>query len=176
MDLSRLIPNSHEEWQVRSNFVMFRKLEWIPVCYVESGIVYVFLDARIVKPVVKLIQHLITENYKFFLTTPELSNPRGIEDAENKIIYHYLFSYANKDFLRAFKKIDFDLIENMVKWAKMTETFHLIKPNLDEIEARVQKTWYDYYSGKDVYNFPEEVRQAFNGLWRHIQVSQILEN
>lgn len=174
MDLNNLIPNSAEEWQIRSNFLMYKKLEWIPVCYTEAGAVYVFLDARIIKPVIKLVQHLVKNDYKFFFTTPELTNPKGIQDGENKIIYHYLLSYSNKDFFKAFRKIDFDLIENMVEWSKMSHTFHLIKPNLEEINKRVEKTWYDYYSGKDVYNYPEEIREAFNGLWRDIQISQIL--
>ena len=174
MDLNKLIPNGAEEWQVRSNFVMWKKLEWIPVCYSEEGVVYVFLDARIVKPVTKVIEHLIKNNYKFFLTTPELSNPKGIQDAENKIIYHYLISYANKDFNKAFRKMNFDLVGNMVEWTKITGNFHLVKPVLEEVTKRVNKSWYDYYSRNYVYNYSEEVREAFNGLWRDIQIAQIL--
>lgn len=174
MDLNRLIPNKSEDWQVRSNFLMIRKLDWIPICYIDGGVVYVFLDARVHKAVIKLTKHLISQNFKFYFTTPELSNPKGIQDAENKIIYHYLNSYTNKDFYRLFKKLDFDLIKNMVDWAKMTGSFHLIKLNYETLNKMVQRKYHDYYSGKDIYNYNEEIREEFNSLWRDIQISQIL--
>ena len=49
MDLNNLIPDNRANWVVRGKFLMFKKLEHIPVAYIEEGVVYILLDARLIK-------------------------------------------------------------------------------------------------------------------------------
>ena len=47
MDLNSLIPDNSDKWSVK-RFLMFKKYENIPVCFIEDDIVYVFLDNKII--------------------------------------------------------------------------------------------------------------------------------
>ena len=181
MDLNNLIPDKfrplhNPPWIVKGQFVMFKKYEHIPTCFVENDIVYVFLDNRITKAIIKLVKHLMTLNIEFYFTTPELSNPRGIveEDYNDRVINHYLYSFAQIDFFNGFREIDFDLIDNMVKWTEKENCFDKVKANYELIHKKVQRKDYDYYSNKHTYEYVDEIREEFQSLYRHIQISKII--
>lgn len=174
MDLSNLIPDKSQEWIIKSNFVQFKKLVNIPCCYIQSGVVYVFLDARITKQILKLTNHLIKSGYKFYFTTPLATNPAGVQDLESEVIRNYLLSYANPHFHKGFKKMDFDLIKNMVDWCEETNNFHLVKEIYNSVNKEIQRYWFDYYSNQELWNYTQEIRDIFNSLWRDIQISKIL--
>ena len=181
MDLNNLIPDKfrplhNPTWVVKGQFVMFKKYEYIPVCFVKDEVVYVFLDGRIVKPIINLIKNLINLGIEFYLTTPEMSNPKGIveEDYYDKVIKHYLYSYAQVEFFDGFRKIDFDLIDNMVKWTEKENCFDKVKANYELIHKKVQRKEYDYYSNNYSYEYKDEIREEFQSLYRHIQISKII--
>ena len=163
-------------WVVKGKFLMFKKYEHIPVCYIEDDIVYVFLDAKITKHIIKLTNHLVKNKIEFYFTSPEMSNPKGINklDYHDEIIKHYLTLYSNKDFYYGFKKIEFDLIDNMVKWTMKENCFNSIKDNLEIIKKRILKKEYDYYTNKLYYNYDEMIREDFNSLYRHIVLSRFV--
>jgi hypothetical protein len=181
MDLNNLIPDKfrplhNPTWVVKGQFVMFKKYEHFPVCFVEDEIVYVFLDKRIVKPVLNLVKHLTNLGVEFYFTTPEFSNPSGIKEEEynDKVIKHYLYSFAQIEFFNGFRNIDFDLIDNMVKWTEKENCFDKVKANYELIHKKVQRKDYDYYSNKYSYEYVDEIREEFQSLYRHIQISKII--
>ena len=58
MDLNNLIPDKFRSltsptWIVKGQFVMFKKYEHIPVCFVEDDIVYIFLENRVPNAIIK---------------------------------------------------------------------------------------------------------------------------
>jgi hypothetical protein len=181
MDLNNLIPDKfrplhNPTWVVKGQFVMFKKYEYIPVCFVKDEVVYVFLDGRIVKAVINLVKHLISLGVEFYFTTPEISNPKGIfeEDYNDKVIKHYLYSHAQVEFFDGFRKIDFDLIDNMVKWTEKENCFDKVKANYESISKKVERKEYDYFSNSYSYEYKDEIREEFQSLYRHIQISKII--
>jgi len=181
MDLNRLIPDKfrplhNPTWVVKGKFLMFKKYEHIPMCFVENDVIYVFLDNKVPNAIIKLVKHLIEIDVEFYFTTPELSNPKGVNEDEyhDKVIKHYLFSYAQSFFFNGFRKIDFDLIDNMVKWTTKEDCFDKVKSNYEEVHKMVQRTQFDFYANKYSYEYSEEVREDFQRLYRHIQISKIL--
>jgi len=181
MDLNNLIPDRfrplhNPTWVVKGQFVMFKKYEYIPVCFVKDEVVYVFLDGRIVKAVINLVKHLISLGVEFYFTTPEISNPKGIfeEDYNDKVIKHYLYSHAQVEFFDGFRKIDFDLIDNMVKWTEKENCFDKVKANYESISKKVERKEYDYFSNNYSYEYKDEIREEFQSLYRHIQISKII--
>jgi hypothetical protein len=181
MDLNNLIPDKfrplvNPTWVVKGKFVMFKKYEHIPVCFVEDDIVYVFLDNRVTNAIIKLVKHLISSGVEFYFTTPELSNPKGFleEDYHDKVIRHYLYSHAQVEFFDGFKKIDFDLIDNMVKWTDKENCFDKVKANYESISKKVERKEYDHFSNNYSYEYKDEIREEFQSLYRHIQISKII--
>lgn len=171
-DINKLIAG----FVIKGKFLMFKKYEHIPVCYIEDDIVYVFLDAKISKHIIKLTDQLVKKKIEFYFTSPDMSNPKGIDlvDYHDDVIRHYLTSYSNKDFYYGFKKIGFDLIDNMVKWSEKENCFDSIKSNLDVVKEIVTKREYNYYSNKSYYDYDEIIREDFSSLYRHIVLSKFV--
>lgn len=174
MELSDFIPDGSDAWKVGKKQLTYKKYTNIPVCYIEDGVVYIFLDKRIFKQVLKITKRLMLLNVEFYFTTPEFSNPKGVEDYKNTVIYHYFRSYIQKEFFEGFEKINFDFIQNMTTWSCKEDCFHLIKENYEKVKRVVNKQYYDYYSNVQKYDYPQYIRDDFERLYREIQINRIL--
>ena len=175
MDLNDLIPDKlRPNWIIKGKFLMFKKYENIPICFIEVDIVYIFLDVRIPKQVILITKHIVNQNIEFYFTSPSLSNPRGVYNYKNLIIRHYLLSFVNKSFYNEFKNINFDLIRNMVLWCEKEDCYELIKDNYDDILKEVSRKNYDYYVNKEFYSYEIGIRDEFKTLYRDIQINKIL--
>jgi hypothetical protein len=95
-------------------------------------------------------------------------------DYNDKVIKHYLYSHAQVDFFDGFKNIDFDLIDNMVKWTDKENCFDKVKANYETISKKVERKEYDYFSNNYSYEYKDEIREEFQSLYRHIQISKII--
>lgn len=176
MNLSELIPNNSPNWSFDNKFIYWKKYQKIPLCFIEDSGVVLFLDNRLPKPVLKLVEFLVEKNIKFYFLPPQMSNPSGIfeDEFEELVIRHYLKSYATKEFFFGFQKIDFDLIKNMTDWITKMGCFDKLKPIFDEVQKEVLRKHFDWYSKKDYYDFNSLIREEFQSLYRQIQISQII--
>lgn len=171
--ITDLIPDNSKNWIIKNNVLMYHKYANIPVCFIQDDIVYIYLDHKLHNQIIKLTKYLVLKEITFFFTTPEYSIPNTIVD-NNKVINHYLYSYINKYFFNGFKKIEFDLIENLCEWTKKENCYNLIKENYDLIVKEVNETDYDFYSNTHRYNYDIVIREDFATLYREIQINQIL--
>lgn len=170
----KFIPNIGSEWIVKSGYLMFKKYELIPIAFINDDIVYVILENKIRNQVIKLVKHLVKINVEFYFTIPEVTDPAGVENLPNKVIKHYLYSYAQREFYDAFNKIEFDIIKNLVDWTSKFGHSDLIKNNYDEILKKINYKSHNWWTNKDVYDYDEIIRQRFNGIYREIQINQLL--
>jgi len=176
MELYKLIPKKQRhssDWSVIKSYVMFKKLHNIPICYIENDIVWIFLDLRIQKQVIDIISHLNDLDVKFYFTHPEFSNPGQEFDVE-KILLQYFRSYADRKFNKNLNKINFDIIKNLVEFTNEFSDFNSLKKCFQVVKKEVNLKWTDWYSRKDIYDYPEEIRQEFDILWREIQINNLL--
>ncbi len=176
MDLNKFIPKKFRHlsnWSVYKDFLLFKKIQNIPVLYVDEDIVYVFLDLRIKKEMIALINHLDDIGVEFYFTHPDFSNP-GEEWNEKKIILQYFRCYSDLKFHKELKKIEFDFIQNLTFWTKKFSSFELLKSTYDEYLKVVNKKSFDFYTQKEMCDFPEQIREEFRTLWREIQINNIL--
>ena len=174
MDLNNIIPDNSSNWIVRGEFLFYKKLSLIPVCTIIDDIYYVMLDGKCHKAILKLTKKIMKMDVEFYFTTPLLASPKSIENFNQKVLENYIHNYTNKHFFHGFKNIDFDLIHNMVKWTEKQNCFDLVKEIYDKYQKLVNQEYYDYYSNRSFYPYDEEIRQAFVGLYRDIQLSKIL--
>ncbi len=176
MDLSTLIPNSSDiNWIVKGDFLLYKKYSNIPVAYIEDNVVFIFLDLKIVKSISKLIRHLIKNKIEFYFDSPEFSNPSSDASEYNtKVLTHYLYSYSDKNVFKEFKRINFDLIKNMVEFCDRNDCHDSLKPCYEKIKKIVLGTSVDWMSNKTVNDYPDEIRHEFENLYRDIQISRII--
>lgn len=175
MELYELIPDKSDKWCVKKNQLLFNKLNNdLPLCFIDKNkIIYVYLENRLHKQVLKLTQHLVSLNVEFYFLPPIYSHPATIQSNEITID-HYLFSYSNKFFHKGFREINFDLIRNLVKFCDKENCYNLIKTSWDKFNEIIHKKYFDYYSNEYIYEYDEYIRDDFNSLYRHIQINKIL--
>ena len=176
MELSTFIPNKNDSnWIVKGDFLMYFKYNNIPVAYIDGNIVYVFLDFKIVKQVSRLIKSLVDKNVEFYFESPEFSNPSAdASEYYKKVVTHYLFSYADKNVFKELNHINFDLINNMVRFCDKNNCYDMIKPCYEKVKKSVLNSTMDYYSNKLEYDYPKEIREEFENLYRDIQINKII--
>jgi hypothetical protein len=175
MDLNTIIPNNDQNWIVKGDYLLYKKYSNIPIAYIDENIVYIFLDLKIIKALSKLIKHLVKNNIEFYFESPEFSNPSmDMIEYNDKILTHYLFAFANKNTYKEFAQIKFDLIKNMVNFCDKNKCHDLLKPCYDKVKKIVLSKTLDYYSGKDINNFSDEIREEFENLYRDIQINRII--
>ena len=174
MELNDIVPDRSDAWKVSKGRLLYKKYVWLPVCAEEDGHIVLFLDRRIHKGVIKVVARLMSLGAEFYCVIPDYANPKGLVDFHEKNIEHCLMSYASKEFFYGFEKIGFDLIKNMTDWAEKEGCFDLIKECYAYAKKEVCRHYYDYYSKKEIYEYPPEIRDSFERIYRDIQINRIL--
>lgn len=173
--LEDLIPTRDSNWQIKGEYLLYKKYANIPVAYIEDSVVYIFLDLKIVNQISKLIRHLSSKRIEFYFDSPEFSNPStDLKDHDRKVILHYLFSYAHQSIFIEFRKIQFDLIKNMVQYCDKNNCVDLLKDAFESTKLIVQRGYHDFYTNKMKYDYSKEIREEFENLYRDIQISRII--
>ena len=177
MDLNTLIPNIKDErWNVKGKYLRYKKYTNIPVAHISpDGVIFIFLDLRIVRAIGILIAHLVNIGVEFYFEPPDMSNPSDDrKDYHKRVIKHYLYSYADKFMYRNLKKINYDLIKNMVRFCDEYDCHDHLKESFEEIKRIVMRTDIDWYTNQKVFDYPEEIRTDFENLYRDIQINKII--
>lgn len=173
MDLDSIIPVD-ERWSLSRGIVYFKKLQKVPILILIEDVPHILLENKIPKQVIELTSALLDSKLEFYFTTPLASNPAGVRDYKKEVISSYFNSYINSKFFRGFKKIEFDLIKNLIDWVDKNDASELLKPIYEKVNTSIQIGYYDYYQRKDIYEHEIDIRTDFNTLWRDIQISRIL--
>lgn len=173
MELNTIIPNSDARWNIKNDRLMYNKYSNVPVCYISGNIVYVYIDNRIHNIVMKLTKHLVELGVEFYFDSPSHSDPKITKKNEN-VIMSYFVAYSNVHFNKGFKNMEFDLLNNMVKWCSRESCDDLIKPCYEDVRDKISKGWFDHYQNKQIYDYSEDIREEFESLYREIQINKIL--
>lgn len=171
MNLDNIIPY-RDNWKIINGIVFKKKLIWMPIMNLRRRYIEIYFDNRLHKDVLYLISKM--GDNEFYLISPLFSNPKFSSLDNHKInIENYLSNYAKSSFFYGFKKINFNIVENLVKYCKKFDCMTLIKESFDYVNNEVQYEDYDWHSNKKFYPFDEEVRTEFNSLYRQIKVQSI---
>lgn len=187
MDLNRIIPNNGE-WKVSKNRVFKKNIAWIPVFeIVDNNLIHIFLDLRIYKDVLKVVKNLQKTDIEFYFISPLFADPgfQGIVSTSrreftildfNEVnINNYLRCYSKPQFYDGFRKIEFDIIGNLIEYCKKEKCTELVKDIYLKVNKEVQKKVWDYYTNKQYFeNKRTDIREDFNSLYIEIQLQQIL--
>lgn len=171
----------------RKNRVYAHNMAWIPIFEVEDGQIWVYLDYRVSKYILKVVKKFTEYGVDFLFISPQFSNPkkRRIMDFHQQNLHEYLGNFKIEAFYYGFKKIDFDLVGNLVKYINKFDIFsyeldgetgYLIKEILDEINSEVQQKWVMSGSKFVEWSVPDpEIRERYQNLWREIKLSYLNE-
>jgi hypothetical protein len=171
--MNSFIPDNDSNWVIRNNRIYYKKNDHELVLEYIDNIVYLYFNIKIVKKTTKIIKHLLENNIKFYFR-PIQNSLDILSDYNTCTIKSYLYCYVEKDYYYQFKKINFNISDNLVEWALENDCFEKIKQVYDTILKVITKGYYDYYSKKYIYDYDEEIRIDFSNLFRTIQIKLLL--
>ena len=182
MNINTIIPNT-SNWKVKpvkgygglkAQRVFKHSLAWFPIMDVYDDYTLIFLDIRWSKDIIDIVSKIETD---FYFISPLYSDPGHYKEEDD--LYHqnniknYLVNYSKSKFFHGFQKVEFDLINNLVKYCKKWDCLLLLKDIYDEVNRMVQLSSYDYYQNKNFYEHPTEIREEFGGLYRQIKLAEL---
>ena len=113
MDLDSIIPNN-SDWKVSKNRVFKKNIAWIPIFdIVDDNLIYIFLDIRMSKDILKVVKNLQKKDIEFYFISPLFADPGFNGDFNEVNIKNYLKDYSKSQFYDGFEKIEFDFIGNV---------------------------------------------------------------
>jgi hypothetical protein len=176
MDLDSIIPNN-SDWKVSKNRVFKKNIAWIPVFdIIEDNLIYIFLDIRMSKEILKVVKNLQKTDIEFYFISPLFADPGFKGDFNLVNIKNYLKDYSKSQFYDGFDKIEFDFIGNLIEYCKKENCIELVKDIYLEVNKEVQNKFWDHYANKQYFKTKrEDIRETFNQLYRDIQLQQILK-
>jgi hypothetical protein len=176
MDLDSIIPNN-SDWKVSKNRVFKKNIAWIPVFdIIEDNLIYIFLDIRMSKEILKVVKNLQKKDIEFYFISPLFADPGFNGDFNVVNIKNYLKDYSKSQFYDGFDKIEFDFIGNLIEYCKKENCIELVKDIYLEVNKEVQNKFWDHYANKQYFKTKrEDIRETFNQLYRDIQLQQILK-
>lgn len=164
-------------WKYSNSILYVRKLAWIPMVKFKNDHLNIFVSKRFIRETIKLIK--LFRGERFYLVSTLISDPKTKkifkEDIDSINIDTYLNNYLT--YYYPFKKINFDIISNMISYCKKEDCFDLVKPIYDNLNDYVQKLHYDWNTySYSVYKYDESIRGDFSSLYRRIVLKNILDN
>jgi hypothetical protein len=176
MDLDSIIPNN-SDWKISKNRVFKKNIAWIPLLdIIEDNLIYIFLDIRMSKEILKVVKNLQKTDIEFYFISPLFADPGFNGDFNEVNIKNYLKDYSKSQFYDGFDKIEFDFIGNLIEYCKKENCIELVKDIYLEVNKEVQNKFWDHYANKQYFKTKrEDIRETFNQLYRDIQLQQILK-
>jgi hypothetical protein len=172
--IDRILPNNGK-WKIENEIVYVRYMAWIPIINMKGDYLEVYFDTKLHRYLLQILPKLEDE---FYLVSPILTDPKNkhlLQEERHKAnILNMISNYSNPIFFNGFKKIDFDLITHLVLYCKKFDSTLLIKEAYDCVNKDIQRKDWDYYANKQVFNYTEEIREEFNGLYRQIKLAELL--
>lgn len=178
MELSNLIPTKYKKdhrWVVGDKYLMFKKFENIPLISIRESDekVMLYLDHRLRKECVRIIEHLMVNNIDFVIIPPYFTNPK-IEQKYSDVIEHYLYTHSEEYFFYKFREIGYDLVDDLVKFCQETDTMNELKEMCENFKTKVNSEDWSWYSNQSSFIYKEDIRNEFNSLYRTIRIKTIL--
>lgn len=175
MLLVDIIPHKlrNKNWGSNSKYLLIYKYVNIPVAFIKDDIVFIYFDVKIKKEVIEIIKHLVKNDIKFFLTNTD-DTFISKDDLDDKIIFNYLHKYSNEYFYDSINEIGFDVIKNMIEYARYKNCEHLIENEVD--------IFIKYLNRRKVYNFDgsstsiirKDILNYFTNIHRSIKITQLI--
>jgi hypothetical protein len=176
MNLDFYLPNNSEDWIIKNNTIYYHRLVDIPILKERKGIVWVALDRRVRKQVLRLINHLVSNNVKFYLTTRfNISQKDIFKEDLVTIIENYILALTDEFFFDAVFDSKFDYVKNLTDFMTDYDCHKLFKSPYEKIKKAYLSEKTDWYTMRKYYLIKKEyIRDSIRTLEREIKISLFL--
>lgn len=177
MNLESLIPNNDRSWVIKNNMIYYHHYCYIALLQKRNNFIWVILDKRCPRQVLKIVSHLIKSGIKFYFNSKALSNKKNIDDdySKSEIIYAYLYALESSTIFDGFDSIGFDYVENLKDYIVEYECMSIFNDVYLYYKDRFMKKEIDWYSNTDRYIVErDDIREFLCSVDRQIKLSMFL--
>jgi len=169
MDL--LIPKTNDDWVVSKNTIYIRYVAKIPVLTKRGDDIWVFLDAKVIKYVIKIVSHLESMNIKFLFRSSQMWFDKEEDEMHRLNIDIYLRSITNPRFFDGFIKTGFDFSDNLSDYLVKYNCFDIFSEVYKKANDKAMKKYHDYWTNSHIYYVErEDIRNYISSLERDIKI------
>lgn len=171
--IDNLVQKNSDKYKYKNSILYVKKLAWIPLLKNNNEYIEIYFDVRLYKEILKIIPKITSE---FYLISPILSTNSKIDDiTKHKVnINNYLSNYAFHQFYYGFKKIEFDILSNLISYCRKFNSVHLIKDIYNDIIKEMDRKLYDYHRNTHYSLHDENIILDFKKIYREIILLDIL--
>jgi hypothetical protein len=173
MDLQK-IAESNKNWIISKNIIYVDYITKIPMLIKKGDDIWVYLDIKIAKHVLKLVKILSDKNINFlFKSTLIFFDEKFTEEEFHKHnLKQYLKNITDKKFFDGFEKIGFDFTQNLAQYLVKYQCFEIFQQVYQKQKSISLSKTYDYWVNKEYYTIDrEDIRNYISSLEREIKIS-----
>lgn len=175
MNLIDYIPNNSENWSIKNNTLYFRKGGYIPILKEIDGLLFISLDQRITRQVIRITNKLLESGDEFyFCDRLTISEKHIYREHLYRIIDNYLYAISNETFYKFFSASEsLDYVQNLTLFLDKFRCYELFKKRYDYLkDSYFQKKWTDWFNRKDYWEVKnEDIRDYYGILERQIKLN-----
>jgi len=176
LDLNTYLPSLDGNWKIKHNMVYYHKYVDIPVLSIKDNTIWVSLDRRIRKPIIKMVKHLMKLDVNFYFSTRIIIHQKEInkEDLQG-IIETYLLALTDEVFFDEIFDTGFDYVENLTHFMTDYECHSLFKEKFESIKKIYLREYQNWYANKSYYKVKKEyIRDFIRTLEREIKLNMLI--
>lgn len=175
-DLNIYLPNSDSNWIVKNDIIYYHKYANIPVLKIIDDVVWISLDRKIKKPIIKLVKHLMKLNVVFYFTTCNLIYQNNVySEGLSDMIENYLLALTDELFFDDIFDTGFDYVENLTNFMTTYDCHGLFKENYERIKSNYLLEKTDWYTSINYFLIKKEyIRDFISTLEREIKLNMFL--
>jgi hypothetical protein len=176
IDLESLVPNTNPNWIVSKNMIYYFKYCRIPMLNIIEDTIWVSLDRRVTKQVLRLVKHLVNLDLKFYLTTRLVVHQKVVyEDDLKSIVENYIRAITDETFFDGVFDMGFDHIKNLTDFMTEYDCHGLFKEAYEPVKKHYLSKWTDYYTNTDYFILKrEDIRDFIRTLERELKLSLLI--
>lgn len=174
MDLWKIIPND-DKWIISKNIVYIKYLAKIPILVKKGDDIFVYLDMKIYKFVIKLVKILNDNNVEFSFRSTMIwfDHKFSDEDIHHLNIKQFLVNICDAKFFDGFTKIGFDFTKSLTNYIAKYQCHDEFKRIYEYQKGIVTKKTYDYWTNRSEYEYREDIRDYISTLEREIKINML---
>ena len=177
MDINFLIPDKSQNWVIRHGILYYKKYALIPLANYINGDLYINLDKRCVKSVIKLIRHCQKMNIYFLFTDYMTISEKFIPNEHiDGIFFNNLIFMIEPNVFKLIKENELNYVQLICDFIKLYDCQNRFIKVYDELKRdHFSASWFDWYDKKVHHRVKDrEVRDFYDTLFREVKISLLL--
>jgi len=173
MDLYKIIPQNNN-WTISKNIVYVNYIARIPILIKNGNDVWVYLDIKVLKHVLKIVDILNKNNINFLFKSTSIFFDHKFREDEihNLNLNYYISNISNPMVFDGMQKIGFDYTKNLTSYLIKYECYDIFKSVYKKQSKRLLSKDFDYWSNKEFFiTKREDIRSYISSLEREVKIN-----